>query len=166
MSTDLSQWIADLSHSDAKERQRAAEQRARLGPDAVGAAIPLARGSGDESAEVREWCMAALEELGPPAPDDLPGLVELLKSKQSDVSYWAATLLGRLQGEGAPATEALAGVLSSTRPIAIRHRAAWALGEIGPRAQSAIPVLQEAAQDADPRLARLARQSLERIEGK
>ena len=49
--------------------------------------------------------------------------------------------------------------------LPVRQRAAWALGEIGPAAAAAVPTLQKAAGDPDPRLARLAQEAIDQIAG-
>jgi HEAT repeat protein len=52
-------------------------------------------------------------------------------------------------------------VLESDADLPVRERAAWALGEIGPVANSAAPALRAAADGDDARLARLAQQALQ-----
>lgn len=166
MQSNLSRWIAGLSAADAAARVQAAEALARLGTDARPAAVALVLACGDETEEVREAATAALEELGPPAADDADHLASFLGGRSADVGYWAATLLGRLQGEAASAVDALAQALASSPHAAVRQRAAWALGEIGPASAAALPALQQAANDADPRLSRLAQQAIGHIAGR
>lgn len=163
MSADISELVAGLEHSDPAERGKAAEELSRLGAGARGAAVPLVRACGDGSEQVREWAVAALEELGPPSPADADALSSLLGDKNADVGYWAATLLGRLAGEAAPAVAALAAALSSSPAMAVRQRAAWALGKIGPPAAAALGALNRSAGDENARLARLARRAIEQI---
>jgi len=165
MPTELSQLISALTDPDPPKRCAAAERLAQLAPDARAAAIPLVRVCADEAEEVREWAAAALEELGPPRREDIDPLSSLLDDQSPEVGYWAATLLGRLKGEAASAVPALAAVLTSPLDPSVRQRTAWALGKIGPPAVVALEGLKQAAGDDDPRLARLARQAIERISG-
>jgi HEAT repeat protein len=163
MTNDLSQLIADLSSPDAGERARAAEQLSRTGEQASAAAVPLVRAARDENEEVREWAVAALEELGSPSAADVASLAALVGDASPDVGYWAATLLGRLEHEAAAAVPQLTAALSAPHDSAVRQRAAWALGKIGPAAISASDALSKAAASDDPRLSRLAKQVLQQM---
>ncbi len=163
MPTDLCQLIAALSDADPARRSEAAEQLSQLGPEASPAAVALARAAGDEAEEVREWAVSALEELGPPPAEQLAELATLLSEGAADTGYWAATLLGRLGADAAAAVDALAAVVAGQADMALRQRAAWALGEIGPPAAGALLTLRQAAADPDPRLARLAAESIKQI---
>lgn len=160
---DTSIFVNDLNSDQLAVRRRAAEQLATH-LDAA-AAVPLVRACGDADESVREWAVAALEQLGIPDAADAPALTELLTAGQRDVRYWSATLLGRLGQRAASAVTALTDSTAQDADPAVRQRAAWALGEIGPPAAAAERVLAQAAVAADPRLARLARQSLEKIVG-
>ena len=161
MPQDVSQLMDALGSASAADRLEAPRQLARAGESARGAAVPLVRAMGDEEEEVREWAASALEEMGPPSHDDVPALGELLSSKTaSDVRYWAATLLGRAQD--ARAVEPLIQALSSD-DLAVRERAAWALGRIGPAARAAIEPLRAAASSDQARLARVASRALEQV---
>ena len=165
MPTDLHQMIAALANSDLAARAKAAEELSRLGADAAPAAAALVRAAGDGVEEVREHAVAALEELGPPPPSQLGELTALLGHDSADVAYWAATLLGRLGADAAPATDTLARLVAKPAGAADRERAAWALGQIGPGAAAAIPVLKTAASNPDSRLARLAAEAIQKIGG-
>lgn len=156
--------IAALSADHPDRRAEAAEQLAQLGAEAQSAAVALVRACGDEAEEVRQWAAAALESLGPPAASDAGRLAALLGARSPDVGYWAATLLGRLQGEARSTVETLAAALVGPADVSVRQRVAWALGEIGPGAIAAAAALQMAAGSPDPRLARLAAESLRKIQ--
>ena len=108
MDASLSKAIAALTAPGPAVRCQAAEQLSRLGPDARSAAAALVQACGDESEEVREWAVAALEESGPPLASDAETLAGLLVADNADVGYWAATLLGRLGPDATPAVPALA----------------------------------------------------------
>ena len=160
---DTSNLINDLNSHELAARRRAAEQLAAQLD--VTAAVPLVRACGDVDESVREWAVAALEQLGLPDAADAAALTELLTADHRDVRYWSATLLGRLGRRAASAVTALSESTARDADPAVRQRTAWALGEIGPPAAAAKPILAQAAAGDDPRLARLARQSLEKIAG-
>jgi HEAT repeat protein len=158
-----------LGSADAAKRVAAAQRLARAGEAAAGAAVALVRACGDSEPEVREWAVAALEDLGPPPGDAVARLVPLVQDREPLAGYWAATLLGRLEGklgqDAAGAVTALASCIDSAADLSVRQRAAWALGQTGPAAAAAGPALTRAAASGDERLARLAREALESIGG-
>jgi HEAT repeat protein len=164
MTADIAALVGQLTAPTAATRIDAAERLCRAGATAVPAAVALVRGCGDEDAEVRDWCAAALEELGPPPADTVAELTTLVANPASLVAYWAATLLGRSGQAAATAVDTLAGCLTAADP-AVAQRAAWALGKIGPAAHPATTALQSAAAGTDARLARLATEALAAIGG-
>lgn len=156
--------VEDLSGSDLNRRRAAAQHFLRDGvPDEAVAA--LVRASGDPDELVRESVVAALEELSSPPVTIITRVIPLLEHPGPDVSYWAATVIGRMGRAAGEAATPLARLLQSDAAAASRQRAAWALERIGPAAASALPALQEAAQQGDPRLARLARGAIAAIVG-
>ena len=165
MDNDISQLMAALGSPQETARADAAERLSQLDPDQIRAAVlVLVEACGDESEAVREAAVGALEEMGPPDPEVLDGLIDLLANTQADVAYWAATLIGRLGPDAVPAVPALNTALEDSPHQNVRQRAARALGKIGPGAAAARDALQRAATGVDPRLARLAERSLAMIE--
>jgi HEAT repeat protein len=160
---DVSLHIDGLNSSAAAERRHAAEQLA-LAPDAA-AAVSLVRACGDGDEQVREWAVAALEQMGVPDVADAVALAELLAAEPGDVRYWAATLLGRLEEQASGAVGPLIRTLDTDQAPAVRQRAAWALGRIGRVAVPARESLTRAAAGGDARLARLAKEALQDLEG-
>jgi len=163
MSPETPQLTVALTASDPAARSQAAEALSHLGAAAREAAVPLVRASGDESEEVREWVIAALEQLGPPPLSDLDELHSLLDDGNADVGYWAATLIGRLGSAAAPAVSSLVSAASESHVMPVRERAIWALGKIGPPAAAALDCLKSAAESSQPRLARLAERAIRQI---
>lgn len=160
------QDLADqLLRGDTAERSAAASQLATMGPDAAPAAAALVDACGDDA--LRDMCVGALEELGPPAPDQLPRLGELATSLDPDTAYWAATLLGRAGDEAGAFASGLAKVVADgAAPWSARERAAWALGKIGPAASEALPALRAvAASSPPPRLARMVAEAIQSVGG-
>ncbi len=119
----ISQLINDLNSDQLAVRRRAAEQLAAA-PDAA-AAVSLVRACGDADEQVREWAVAALEQLGPPDAADGPAILNLLTNANRDVRYWSATLLGRLGRLGASAVGPLGEAVENDPDSAVRQRAAW-----------------------------------------
>ena len=164
MSQDVSSLSEILDSAETVDRQRAAQSLATLGDQARAAAVALVRSCGDPDESVREWSVAALEEIGAPDPADVQELISLIHADSEDVSFWAVTLLGRLGESGSGGVQALAGVLANHSRLSVQQRAAWALGRLGPVAATALPALQAAAAGADARLARLAQRSIDQIQ--
>lgn len=163
MNADLQSLIAQLEGHDTAAQTAAASELAKLGVAAQGAAVALVRTVGIPDEEVLEACTAALEELGPPAGDQIRPLAQLAHDCSSDVAYWSVTLLGRARDAAGAAVPDLIDVLESDADLPVRERAAWALGEIGPAAKSAATALTAAAASSDARLSRLAKKALESI---
>jgi HEAT repeat protein len=162
---DIQTLAKNLSSDDAATRIAAAEELAKLADGAQPAAVALVKAMGDEEGAVRDWSLAALEALGPPVAGDAGELVKLLADARLNIAYWAATLLGRL-GEDADAAKvvpALIQALSEHADLAVRERAAWTLGKIGPNAIDALPALKNVAGDPKLRLSRLAREAIDKI---
>lgn len=152
----------ELQSDDVLRRRAAAERCAQRGVEPA-STIALVGASGDPDETVRQWAAAALEGMGAPDAGSVAELQGLLSSPNENVGYWAATLLGRLGEVASHASANLGEVVSGDFPIAVRQRAAWALGQIGPAAKSALVPLERAAESDDPRLARLARTAIQSI---
>lgn len=164
MTDNTASLIQQLRSADPSVRLAAAEALMPLGEIARPAAAALAKAASDEDEMVREAAVGALEELGPPLPAAITELVPLLATP-NDSAYWAATLLGRLGPAAAPAVPALVETLDGEENLAARERAAWALGQIGADAKSAVSKLRELSSGSEKRLARLATEAIEAIEG-
>lgn len=163
MADGIEAIIAQLASADPGERAAAAERLGQMGPEAAPAAVALVEACRDPHETVREWAVAALEELGPPPEAAVPRLTLLVGDRVPLAGYWAATLLGRCGEGAAEAVSVLADAVSSGADLSVRQRAAWALGQIGPAAAAARGVLEKAAGDPDPRLSRLARDAMAAI---
>lgn len=119
-------------------------------------------GSRDDS--VRAAAAQALEHALQPSLVELPALiVSLSDHSDGEISYWAATLLGRLGKKAVDAVPALCDCLTSSSFLAARERAVWALQEIGPGASESIPVLRAASESAPARLQQLCRDAISAI---
>ncbi len=160
--SDVTVLARQLQDKQVSVRAQAAEQLGRCG-DAACAAVELVRACGDEEV-VREWAVAALEESGPPPASSLEPLCNLVAAPQELVAYWAVTLLGRAGPEALAVAPALVSVLETSPHPAVRQRAAWALGRIRDHSAATIAALERVKSSGDPRLARLAAQSLGQLQ--
>jgi HEAT repeat protein len=164
----LSEWLTILKSDKTEKNRRAAlialgdvGLRSRKTVSAVSGAL-----HDDESAGVREAAAQLLGKLAFKAVDLLPeaqgavrvnlqddlklslsALMEALRGdKMAKVRTSAATGLGRLGPDAAPALAALIGALKD-KDDAPRAAAAEALGRIGPKASDAVPSLLECLKD-------------------
>ena len=154
-----------LTSGDPASRQQAAEWLSQNSEAAVAFAVELVQHAGDADRTVAEYCVATLEELGPPAPDDLPRLAAELSHADADVAYWAATLIGRCEQLAAPQAPPLADVVAdATAAPQVRERAAWAIAKIGPAAANVRPQLETATNAEPSSLARMVAKALAAIE--
>ena len=158
----IARLVGGLESMNADDRAAAAEKLCQMGESAATAVIPLVRACGDADERVREWAVAALEELGPPPDDVIATLATLATGSVPLAAYWAVTLLGRA-GQAAGSTAGVLAECLESGDAAVAQRAAWALGKLGPAAAVAQARLRAAAQSADPRLASLAAEALAAI---
>jgi HEAT repeat protein len=147
---DVAGFLAD---SDAEVASEAAVALAAVGAAAEPAVERLRQLLGDETpADVRYAAAFALGRIGSAAKAAVPRLIELSKSSDeimATVAVWSALKI-------APADRSLFDTaipllrraLRGEREVA-RLEAAVALGDIGPSAKSAIPILELVAED-DP----------------
>lgn len=154
-----------LRDPDLAQRVTAAENLSLMGPDASFAAVELVEACADDEA-VRNFAVAALEELGPPPNDSRNSLTELVAHSDPLVAYWAITLLGRLGTTAKSSQDDLASALAGARDSSVRERAAWAMGQVGADSETAIGQLKTAAESSEARLARIAKASLDQIQVK
>ena len=162
--SDVTVLAQQLHDKQVVVRARAAEQLSTQGEEAREASVDLVQACADEES-VSSWAVAALEQLGPPPVQAIPQLGPLVASSHELVAYWAVTLLGRLKSDGSRgrAGPGCCPALENSPHLAVRQRAAWALGQIGDRSAPTIAALEQAQNAADPRLARLAAQAIEQL---
>jgi HEAT repeat protein len=150
----LDDMIAGLADSDPVYRADACMAIAAIGPEAKAAVGALEKLLGDDTvpAEARYPAAYALGRLGPDAAAAEPLLRKLAESEDeimATVAVWAAL---KLKPDDASLFERaipkLRHTLNQERPLA-RLEAAVALGEIGPPASTALPMLDMMAEE-DP----------------
>jgi len=116
----------------------------------------------DSDESLAAWATEALENCGSPLETDIEFLSRSCNEHRGDVAYWACKLIGRLGPEANEHQKELTAALQSNQATeATRQQAAIALGKLGALNEATRQALNEAAQSKDPRLSRLAQQSLE-----
>ncbi len=119
-----------LQATDLSSQVAAAEELARLAEAAQPAMIALVQHCGSADEDLRNWCTAALEEIGAPASEQIDELALLASSANTDVAFWAATLLGRAGSLASSATPILHERTADASAPEVQKRAAWALERI------------------------------------
>lgn len=152
--------VAALADPEEDFAGDAALAIAAIGPDAASAVPDLQKRLADDvPAEVRYAAAFALGSLGPAAEPAAARLAELSQSEDTllaTVAVWAALKIK--PGETAlfdRAVPLLRRALTSEREI-VRLEAAVSLGEIGPAAKTAIPMLEMVAEDDPAKAVRAA----------
>jgi hypothetical protein len=114
-----------------------------------------------EEEEIRAWASDVLENIGAPPASYAEHFASLCQHDCAAVAGWACKLLSKL---GAPAVSYQSVIVRSLRThasLGVRQLAAAALGQLPELEPDSLQALKEAAADQDPRLKRLAEQSLE-----
>ena len=150
----LGELVKALGDADPVFRSEAAAALSGLGPDAAPAIPELRRLLGDETvpAQARYPAAFALGSIGAEAKPALGELRTLAKSADelmATVAVWAALKIDPTDTElAAAAVPLLRRALRADREI-VRLEAVVALGDIGPAAAAAVPILQLVSED-DP----------------
>jgi hypothetical protein len=120
--------------------------------------------AGSRIDSLRTAAAQSLESSVQPTLAEVPALMVCLTDRlDGEISYWAATLLGRLGQQAVVATPALCGCLEGSLFLPARERAAWALLKIGPAANEAIPALRLVCESAPARLQKLCQEAINAI---
>lgn len=165
----LDDMIAAIGGDDPIYRADTCMAIAAIGPEAKAAVEPLAKILGDETVpdEVRYSAAYALGRIGPGAAAAEPLVRKLVESKDellATVAVWAALKI-KPDDETlfSTAIPKLRHTLNQERPLA-RLEAAYALGEIGPPAATALPMLDMLAEeDPSPEVRAAAETAAKRI---
>ncbi len=161
----------ELLDSETVADQREA-LHAIVAADAVvtGHAARIVQLAGSRDDNVRMYAAQALEAKVVATCDEIETLAGLLDDgEDGETCYWAATMIGRV-GSARDIGDRIDGVIDALQQcigdsmyLPAREQATWAVAQIGPPAQAAVPTLRETAQTAPPRLQQMARQALEVI---
>jgi HEAT repeat protein len=157
--------------ADAEARHQAALALAKMVPASRTAVPALARALTDEEPAVRMNAAFALLRLRTEARPAIPALIEAMGDKANDtnlkqfhctIQEMAALALGRASTGSSEGVAPLTAALKAARTPEMRRTVARALGEIGPPARSAVPLLRALLkEDSDVR--RAATEALEKI---
>ncbi len=140
---------ARLTDPSPEVRRAAALALGGIGPGASEAAPQLAKLLKDETVQVRESAVLALGGIGKGAAMTVPELCAALKDKTATVRMGAASALGSMNEAAEPAVPFLTAALEvpdleeRSEEVQVLRNIAYALGNIGPGAKSAIPALKK-----------------------
>lgn len=157
----LADLVTALGDADASCRSEAAMALAALGAEAAPAISELRKLLGDETvpAQGRYSAAFALGSIGAaakPALDDLRVMGKSADELMATVAIWAALKIDPTDtGLATTAVPLLRRALRGDREI-VRLEAAVALGDIGPPAAAAVPILQIVSEDDPARSVRQA----------
>jgi HEAT repeat protein len=145
---NLKQGIRRMQRSARSERLALAAALASMGPAAAPAAPLLVRLLDDPESWVASEAMTALERIGPAAPEVLPALLRVVRSRSEKSNLGGAIkALARFGPEAEGVVEALSEVVAEEPGW--RSSAAKLLGEMGPGAGAAAPALRAAFEEED-----------------
>ncbi|MHB1427028.1 MAG: HEAT repeat domain-containing protein [Gemmataceae bacterium] len=169
--------LARIVREDANVNARiqASLALAKIGPAATSALPGLARSlDEDESPQVRMNCVIALSRMGSQARPAVAVLIRALQRRANrtnlatfafTIQGMAAFVLGRATVGTTEGVAALIEALESAHTSSKRCLVAQALGEIGPPARPAVPLLLSLLDDQTPEVGACARESLRKIRG-
>lgn len=142
-----------------------------IGSDAKSAADALIKLQHGDNVNLRGASLETLAKIVPRDPRVIPIFLDVLKNQDhKELRRGAARALGIL---GATAKEAVPGLIDALRAkdigdqmleVALKEACIWALGEIGPDAKAAIPILREMSTHLDPNIRSEVKNALEKIE--
>lgn len=149
-----------LTDADPLVRSEAAVALASVGPEAAAAVPALEKLLGDDApAEARYVAAFALGRIGAAAKPAVPRLLELSKSSDGILATVATWATLKIEPQDSTLVEAaiplLRKALGGENEMA-RLEAAVALGDIGPAASSAVPMLELVAEEDSSRQVRAA----------
>ncbi|MCE9631202.1 MAG: HEAT repeat domain-containing protein [Planctomycetia bacterium] len=166
----LAELVKSLSDPEPEVRGEAAVAIGAIGPDAAAAVPGLQKLLTDEIVGLRYAATYALGRIGPAAVAVEPALRELTESKDEMMSTVAVWAVLKIKPEDKSLFEAavplLRRALRGDREN-VRLEAAVALGDIGPPAASAIPLLELVSEDDPVKPVRAAAAAaIEKIKGR
>ena len=154
-----------LRDSDPDARAAAAWAISQIGSKALPALSALGTALADTDSRVRIQTALALRAMGPDASSALPVLIRALNDPLDYVRAAAVEALAAMGASAKPAVKPLVERLEAKdEHHIVLSRVAFALGNIGPDASKALPVLKEAVKSH--RLRTDAEEAILKIEGK
>jgi HEAT repeat protein len=155
----------NLRDADSHARASAAEALAETGPLAEPAVPDLVQLlQKDKDSDVRLQATLALFNIGPGAKSAVPVLVEKLRSEETDgVRVNTAAALGMIRANPEVVLPALVETFLKDKHPDARNCAMKSIGQYGPEAGLAIPLLQEAAKDPKNQQSEATLQNINRL---
>jgi HEAT repeat protein len=161
-----------VEDGDVQVRSEAALALSKMDPASAAAVPALARALQDEGPVVRLYAALALLRLRAQARPAVPALIKGLKdganntyinSLSMTVGEMMVCALGRASAGTAEGVPALMEALKSADRNAMRVAAARALGNVGPEARPAAPLLEAMLRDQHPLVKEAAQEALQKI---
>jgi HEAT repeat protein len=154
-----------LQDPDSRVRARAAEALAQTGPLAEPAVPDLVKLlKNDDDSNVRLQATLALQNIGPGAKAAVPVLVEKLRSEKTDgVRVNTAAALGMIRANPETVVPALVETFLKDKHPDARKCAMQSIGQFGPEAKLALPLLQQAAKDSQSQKTEATLQSINQL---
>ena len=146
----LKELTALLSDPDREARGASVGALSQMGPKAAAASLEAAGLLKDADPLVRGYAALALRGIGKGASAAIPDLCAVLQDPAPSVRMAAASALGSMGEAAASAVPALVAALEATNvpdmpndSVQVVRNICYALGDIGPAAQSAIAAMQK-----------------------
>jgi hypothetical protein len=160
----VNEVAAALASPSVDTRRAAGWALSQIGPSGATAAPVLARTLFDSDPQVRLLAAIALKEMGPNAAPALPDLVRALNDPSEFVRTRSADALGAMGPAAHAAVRPLADkLLAKGETWIVLTSVATALGNIGPDAKDALPILKQTFNGR--RVGMCAREAILKIEG-
>jgi HEAT repeat protein len=162
-----------LEDADRNIRREAALALSKMGTAAVPAVPALAEALSDQELTVRMNAAKALFGLKAEARPAVPALIEALKDKGNEkyVARFHITIremvviaLGGASAGTAEGVPALTAALEAADTDGMRKAASRALGDVGPEARPALPLLRALLKDQNAEVRETAKEALQKIE--
>jgi hypothetical protein len=116
----------------------------------------------DPDEETRAWAADCMEEVESIDRSKADEIFPLSQHQAEFVVYWTITMLGK-SGDVSPYENQIVNILNSHPTIVVRQAAAKALAHLRTASEETMSALKEAAASTDPRLKRLAEQTLSEL---
>ena len=143
-------WMWKLDSADLPARLDAAEKLGRMGSRrSIPRLVELLEDPGSQVEQSRQFAAAEalggiLERLGPPA---VPALSRALRETAGEKEYWRRCACRALERIGGPEAVAALAERLADGWACVQMQAFFSLGEMGPRAEAAVPAISARLQD-------------------
>ena len=118
---------------------------------------------------IESEAMAVLGNLGTNASGAMPALLKELESTNTITRAMAAVALVRIGADGEKVVPLISRYLQQPGPAfgfptSDKHMYLWALGQLGPRARQALPIILNFVNDPDRRISEAAKETLRQVD--